>query len=333
MRYYDIVVSDPNTGAIKKEWTSHPGGKLDPAALDIVIDCTVQAYGTPSGTTDNYLQIWGISLQDLFESSNYGPSGDGSVQYNIDIYGGMKAGLPLANPAQSGLLVSGAIYQSFGNWQGTDQTLEFTFIACSASTLSPANLIMNWTAGTPLATAIANTLQTAFPKVKQNISISDKLVLQHDEVGFYPTLEQFAQAVLSTTVGVIGSTYPGVQITVQQGEFYVYDVRDQSNPVQINFTDLIGQPTWLSYNTMQFKTVMRADIQVGNYIKMPKGFTGAPGQAAQIATPGGGLRSQSVFQNTFGVIGIRHLGQFRSNDADCWVTVFDCTTQFAGAGS
>ena len=35
------------------------------------------------------------------------------------------------------------------------------------------------------------------------------------------------------------------------------------NPIQIAFTDLVGQPTWVQFGTVSIPCVMRSDIQVG----------------------------------------------------------------------
>jgi hypothetical protein len=51
----------------------------------------------------------------------------------------------------------------------------------------------------------------------------------------------------------------------------VFDKTYQPSSIAIQFTDLIGQPTWIEPNTMQVKTVMRADLQVGSIITMPQG--------------------------------------------------------------
>jgi hypothetical protein len=41
------------------------------------------------------------------------------------------------------------------------------------------------------------------------------------------------------------STYPGVGCCIQKGELTVHDGTSPPSPKMIQFTDLIGQPTWI----------------------------------------------------------------------------------------
>ena len=40
----------------------------------------------------------------------------------------MAAGLPLANPAQSGVFVQGQVYQAYGNWIGENMSLTLEIV-------------------------------------------------------------------------------------------------------------------------------------------------------------------------------------------------------------
>lgn len=315
MRYYKIVITDPATGAVRRTWTSlQDNGNFNPGALNIELDIPVTAYAVPMGAA--YVRIWGISLQDIGRAANFNGA-------NIAVYGGMSKGLPLANPNQAGLLVKGSIQQAFGNWVSTDMTLDLILQPRTGTIEAPLNIVLNWKAGTPLASALASTFSVAFPQLAQNINISPSLVLSHDAPGYYQTLPQLAQFVNEITRAIIGGSYPGVGIAIDDNTIYVFDGTQSVNgtsptkPKTINFVDLIGQPTWIDLLTIQAKCVMRADIAVGDYVKMPPSLaTTSPQSFSQ-------YRQSSVFQGVFMANLIRHVGNFRQADANSWVTVIN----------
>ena len=90
-----------------------------------------------------------------------------------------------------------------------------------------------------------------------------------------------------------------------------------SVPIQLQFWDLIGQPTWLG-PVVNFKTPMRSDLIVGKQVVMPAGLN-------PITTPQSSLiaNNNSSFQGTYRVTNARHVGKSREPSADAWVTVVD----------
>jgi hypothetical protein len=102
---------------------------------------------------------------------------------------------------------------------------------------------------------------------------------------------------------------------IKQNQIVAYDGSTQANAKQIQFTDLIGQPTWYQFGVTQFKTAMRADINVNDYIKMPAGQVTTTAQSASQ------YRQGSVFSGTFWVSSVRHVGNFRQQDSNSWVTI------------
>lgn len=79
--------------------------------------------------------------------------------------------------------------------------------------------------------------------------------------------------------------YTGVEIAIVNREIRVWDndyayhsdassrtsaAARKQNPIQIEFTDLVGQPTWIAFGVMSVVCVMRADIQTGDHILMPQ---------------------------------------------------------------
>ncbi|MDE3023863.1 MAG: hypothetical protein KGI54_18760, partial [Pseudomonadota bacterium] len=116
-----------------------------------------------------------------------------------------------------------------------------------------------------------------------------------------------------------------VLITVNQGTLTAYDYSTIPNPVQLSFSDMVGQPTWIGNDIMQVKVVMRADINVGRLIEMPKGLQGTPGivLTSEASSPSF-YKYKSLFQGKFYVQSMRHIGNFRSSDGASWVTVMNC---------
>lgn len=345
MRYYSIEIRDPTSGqlirpayfeaiALPASYASFVNNTNLPNALNIELDIPVSTYANPRQGA--WLRVWGISIPEISQSVDLNGM-------DILLYGGMQKGLPLAKPAQSGLLMQGTIFQAFGNWVGVDQTLDFTLLPSTGRLDQPINLTIKWEGGQPMSGAIRTALQAAFKSAKFTIDvrISDQLKLPgNTQPGFYPTLNTFATAIFRLSqspqfAGIKpkgGGAYAGVQVVVRGNTILVFDGTVDygkatfENPIQIDFEDLIGQPTWIGPNSMNFKTVMRADIQVGDYIRMPTNIV----SPFAILTPGAAFpnvpaRNKSIFQGVFSVLEVHHFGNFRQPDARSWVTAFDAT--------
>lgn len=324
MRYYLIQIfppgSDPGSAPVFREYTSFPNGQSDPGALNIVLDIYQYTFG--DALPLSVVQIYGIDIRDVSQVSNF-------TNCNIMIWAGFQKGLPLNNSAQAGLLLSGIIWQAFGNWQGTEMVLDFVVSPPGAIAAQNTNFSFSWTAGTPLSSALATTLTNGFPKIKQNIQISPNLIIGHDENGVYQSMPPFAQTLKSLTAAAIGGTYPGVDIIWTPTQINVFDGTAQQTPKQIAFQDLIGQPVWIGPLTIQFMCPMRADISVGTFVTMPKASTGgaypaySPGAAVTTSAAQPQARQSSIFNGTFNVILVHHMGIFRQPDGTAWVTVFN----------
>lgn len=307
MRYYRIEISDAD-GAAFATYTSFVNGATDPGALQVELDIVAATYATPVG--NSFVRIWGVPITVISQSRDFNGK-------RIKVYGGMQKGLPLANPAQAGLLVQGDIIQAFGNWIGTDMSLDLIMVPSAGSPSDPRNIVLNWQKGKALSEAIKTTLQTAFPGRTVTVNISSDLVQDRDEAGYWASLSQFAPWLKQKTIGLKGGDYTGADIFITETEVRVYDETSQSAPLEVAFNDLIGQPTWIEPAVIQVSCVMRADISVGDYIKLPK---------AQVTTTPQSLsqyRDASVFQGTFQVRQVRHVGAFRTPDATAWLTVID----------
>jgi hypothetical protein len=113
------------------------------------------------------------------------------------------------------------------------------------------------------------------------------------------------------------STYQGVGCCMQQGGITVHDGTSPPSPKMLQFTDLVGQPTWIAPGTIQIRTVMRGDLKVGDQIKLP------PTRVITTAGAQSGILGPLTFDGIFKIASIRHIGNFRQPDGSAWITVID----------
>ena len=330
MRYYSITITDATTNQVYTppgfegllggaSYTNWVNGTPFPGAWNIEIDVYVVQEHQPVG--GSYIRIWGISLQEISQANNL-------VGKNISVNAGMKAGLPLSNPAQSGLLFKGWIYQAFGNWVGTEMTLDLYFLpgtAPAGGKPKAKNLVWNQPAGQPMATALKNTLSTAYPGFPINVNISPNLIRPNNEVGAYGSLGALSTYVNRTSRDIINDPkYSGVSIVLDNGSFNILDWNASSTTTQsgstkqINFNDLIGQPTWIDSPQIQFKCAMRTDVNLLDNIKLPKTLVTNTQAAASNLT-----NQTANFQGGFKVMLEHPMGNFRQPTAEAWVSVFN----------
>ena len=233
MRFYQIDFTNPKTG--DKVLPSSLGGMgitsllsdgtPNPAALNIEFDIPFLNFANPNKNA--WLRIWGLSLKDIGAALDLN-------DINVLITAGMSKGLPLANPTQQGVLLKGSVFQAYGNWIGTDQTLDMNFQAANTTDLAVLNYPFLWKKGTTLATAIKQTLSVGMPNQKQDIQISSDLTIGYDETGFYTSPQQFAAWINARSKSIIGGTYPGVTIVSDGVTVTVYDgtVKPDANKVK-----------------------------------------------------------------------------------------------------
>jgi hypothetical protein len=370
MRYYDIQLISIATNQIVRRWTSHPNGLMnapDRGALNIEFDVIIYPYAQASGSTgggdygQSMVRVWGIPVTDIGQASNWSAPNASAPLYKVMFYGGMGKGLPLANPSQAGLILQGYVWRAIGNWLGLDQTLDLLLsplpLAMSVSAgnqsvpaLTANNFTLNWQAGQPLATAIKSTLQTAFPGVPLQILINPRLILDRAEYGIYATLGEFNDFVNRRSVSILGPGNPqyyGVLIGARNGAIAVYDgTTDTSNvaatggtspqapkTVNIAFTDLVGQPTWIGNGTVQVTVILRADIQQGDFVTLPPSLATVSTKGA-LDNPAGTFSQakwSSQFQGTFSVQQVRSVGNYKSPQGTAWVTTLQAITKLGPA--
>lgn len=377
MRYYSIRISDPQTGQIfvpnvggrpgfslvpfgDTTWTYtslnanaivSQVGSTNPYAQMVEMDLPVTFAHLPGGTAAGFVRIWGVGLQEIAQASDLNFA-------NIVVYGGMARGLPLANPAQSNLLVAGQVSQCFGNWAGVDQSLSIfvwpsgaspsaaqttgnpsdtSTIPALATNETPANLTFQWTDGQPLLEALVPCLSTAFPKTTVVGAVHANLTwVGAAATGYFANLQQLAQYINKKTLSMISGYAPngdylGVSLAVRNNAILITDNTTRTTPVQITFFDLIGQPTWGAAQQVQVTTVMRGDIAVGDYVVLPPSpqtlTAGALTQFQRVPNALGNaystVKNNTTFSGTFFVQAVRHVGNSRGPGGMAWTTVLD----------
>ncbi|MFM0399673.1 hypothetical protein [Paraburkholderia aspalathi] len=313
MRYYSLTVTPLGSSAPIRTWTSHPSNIYDPAALQVEWDALISPAGTPTGAST--VTVRGVPLQDLAQPHQF-------AGMTLELKAGMRAGLPLVNPSQAGTILKGQVYQSFGNWEGVNQTLDFVVIPGGCTIANPGNFLLDWAAGMQLSDALKQTFSVAYPGFPVDMNISADLTQTRDDVHVCGTLDQLAQTVGDITEGIFDNR---VTIGIQAGRIVVFDQTYRPSPIQLAFTDFVGQPTWIAVNTMQVKMVARADLRMGGVVKMPQGLQNTPGLVATTAASAPSqIKYQTTFQNNFIVQELRQVGNFRAADATQWVTIANC---------
>lgn len=193
MRFYDLKISDPVSGNVWKPtrtgdgfelsaggttFTSFVNGKTIAGALNIEFDCPVVSFDQPQGNC--MITVRGVGLKMLGQAANLNGA-------NFQLSAGMKPGLPLATAAApyAGPIISGTVFQCFGNWQGTDQSLHL--LCYPGGTLqNEQDVSWTWKAGTELASALYLTLNQAFGpssknKYRVSVNVGSNLVLPNTE--------------------------------------------------------------------------------------------------------------------------------------------------------
>ena len=314
MRYYDISIDGG------PHWTSlSSNGATNPGALKVVVDISVSYQDTPVGGA--WVQIWGPGIDVISQTQQY-------WKKNITVKLGMSKGLPLAKPEQQGTASTGIIMQTFGNWVGVDQTLDLVFSATNTPPAAPSpnpvpthqKIVLNWKKDTQLSQALRQCLTQAFPNVNIQMLIG-QISAPQDHVGFYHNLEELSLFLRRITQQITGKPQ-GVGLVQNNNIISAIDGSQQSGSKQIAFEDLVGQPTWLKPYTMQFKTVMRADIHVGDVVTLPKTLI----LNTQAGTSNFIANQTLTFQGDFQIIGIRYVGDSRSAQAEAWVTIYEAIT-------
>jgi hypothetical protein len=319
------------------QFISVVNGQNDPGALDIEfnIETPVGDSGAPNSA---WIKIRGIPFSMVTQSSKFN-------NCRLQMWAGYTNGLPLANlqvPHQ-GLILDGNIWPALGNWVYNDLSLEFFVTPGSPGGVggptNPKNIVHNVPANQPFSQAIKNTLQTAFPQANVIVNISDKIKLAYDDHGFYQSIEQYSTYLKSLSHDLLGNPqttgYQGVRIHSQGNDITVKDdTQSSGGPIALQYTDFVGQPTWIGANKISIKCLLRGDISPtsGNTVDI----TLPANTLATVSSPDQAKIGQNnnvlAFQGSWTVTSVRHIGKFRSPSMDSWVTIIEAVTGGSGGG-
>jgi hypothetical protein len=306
-------------------------GTFNPAALNIEFDIPVYQGAQGGGDTRNYIRVWGLSLKDISQGMNFnGQFAKLSV--------GMSKGFPLADPSEQGAVIDGEIMQAYGNWIGTDMTLDMHVMASSGTGGGGTNdapwefknFAFTWKKGEQLGDAIKRTIQTALPDMKVDIQINSKRVADQDQHGDYKTFTEFSHAMQEITIGKLklkeGVEDNGISIYARTNKIIAIEgttgaSEEVENVTKIKFQDLLGQVTWADANLISVKLVMRGNLSVSDVIEFPAHIPSVV-QGGSMSGFGGTTRiSDSLgFSGQFRIKQMQHWGNFRQPDAMSWNT-------------
>ena len=325
MKYYRLEITDKD-GNTPLDAVGNPIGPFDSsltpgAALDIQFDALITGYDVVMSGTN--IAIYGIPVTMLRESAQL-------AGCQINLTAGFTAGLPLANPNQAGLILSGQIYNPYANWLGTHQSLNL--IVNPSPQLNDkgqaTSITLDGKKGEKLSDVLTRALTTAYPGFTLEISISDLLVLVEDGVGVYNRLTQLAATLRSQSFSMINrEDYTGVQMVMQNKTIRVFDnAQADGGGIQILPEELIGQPTWIGPVSVSFKCPMRASPRCGDTVVLPQNIISGPGELLAVNSERSysSLRTQVNFTGAFLITSVRHVGEYLNPDnSNSWVTIYE----------
>ena len=189
---------------------------------------------------------------------------------------------------------------------------------------APLNLIHNLMPNMSLRSAIQQTLSKAFPQGKVNMLISGALKLPYQDAGMYQNMPQYANYIKNLSHSLLGTKgYQGVNMTSHDNTINVWDGTQASGIVNIDFLDLIGQPTWLSLQKIQIKCIMRGDIHPPNRVTLPPGILATLTPDAIIGATSSQQRTNLTLSGSGIVAKAVHIGDFRNPDGVGWSSTYD----------
>ena len=369
MRYYAIRLSNapaaftPTPGAFipDAQFCSVIYGINDPSALRVSIQVEI---GPMEHLANGFIRIFGID-KDMMDQAADLTGGQ------IEVYGGFWPGLELATWESKfqGLLFQGFINSAFGNWKGSDMTLDIlinpaqsldkpssesggggdssgggTEAASFPSRLvsrqrgigrrrsrttpppqaaqfdgeggiggmgdigslfggldgfggggpdSPLKMIHDMKPGETLDSAMQKAMAAAFPNSKLVNLMKDGMKLDYHDAGFYQTIGQHLGYIKSLSKDLAKTVkYPGVSAYAVKNSILLADDTKAFGRVELEFIDLIGQPTWGGKDDdgkmlVNFMTPMRSDIYPSIDVIMPN-------DTLQFVTPTAGMYSRTT---------------------------------------
>ena len=313
MRYYEIRISPGELSSTSFApitfSTLTPARTDNGSALSVDIDIFQTWYHQPA--QNGYIKIKGVDFKQLNQSANFNNA-------KIRVSVGMSKGLPYAKPSQAGLIIDGTILQCFGNWLGSEVSLDFVIGAATYNPNTEVNLSFEWKKGTPLQDAVTNTLKKAYPTVPVSGAFSPNLIYTEDQWGQYTSLLSFSKYINAVSKQVITSeNYQGASIGSSSAGFILADGTVAApKTTKVDFTDIVGNLTWIDIATIQAKLIMRSDLNIGDKIIFPKGSP-----VLNIVNNYSQYRNNISFNGVFQINQVRHVGSSRQADGNSWCTI------------
>jgi hypothetical protein len=191
---------------------------------------------------------------------------------------------------------------------------------------------------------------SSYNNLNIDIKVSKYLKINYDEVHRTKSdspLPEFARYLLELTQSVIKSAavdstgYPGVSLAknydgsvISLYDTVIDEVVDEVKPViksavkkqnenrvELKFTDLIGQPTWINPGVVQLKSVLRTDLNVSHTVLVIN-FNAQVTVTSKSAWVG---KNSLNFSGEYRVNKLRHIGNFKGDDANDWITVIEAS--------
>jgi hypothetical protein len=312
MRYYNIQIFD-QSGKMFLEFQTKYGTGLN-IELNAVINDLSQ-----TGTAT--LKVFNLPLKYFLRQSDFRGK-------TILIKGGMSKGLPLANPAQQGILLFGEIQYCIGEREKGTNFLTFSIIYTAAT--PPKNgFILDWKKGTKLKDALKNTFQNAGVTANNfNINLDDnKWIAPQDVKAGYQSDKQFATYLDYITKGEVKMAVNAPAKT--------YLITDNSKttpkPKVISIFDFIGQPTWTEGTgndgkptaNVALPVVLRGDIYWWDEIEIQDPQVSKVGVSAAIGLPD---NARVGFTGKVRVFQITHIANYSATGGENWQTLLTCQT-------
>lgn len=359
MRYYKLEFIDPKTNAspaslppIYSTFESHPNNLYNPACPEISFDCLI----TQGNVAQNpfHITLHNVPKEMLGKARDFN-------SLNVNLYAGFKSGLPLANPDQAGLIVSGTVQGCFGNWAGTNLTMDFLvnplqysgspYLNLSAqvysTTAQPYTFKWDPNAGNTFIQALTQFFSNNFGYTCQGTLDANNEWNLNQMPPFkiiFTTFDRFCKELQTVTQSqnapnkeapdnkanksLVGNFQPyfGVLLSMSMtsGTIYAWDgTAPATSELSLKVQEFIGQPTWISASgVIQSMHPMRSDIHVTQSIAYPKNISIIV--PAQFTTA-----SQYAYFNgenlELYVQKVRHVGRYRDPNPNAWVTYIDAS--------
>lgn len=317
MRRYELIIRSPEG----KVMTGADGKPIGPfaskeakngAGLQITFDLPVIACDL--NVAGGSVVLRGVPVTMLHSCVNY-------YQARIELYAGWQKGLPLVNPEQYGMILNGEVINAWANWQGTDQSLNFSVNPSVVYGIGkePVKIAVSGRKGERLDVVLMRALKAAFPAKKIITGIDTGLFLMED----LNAVEYKSMGELAWSLKRVDG-WSAIEVSVQPDRIIVFDRTYQGSAKTVAGTELIGQPTWIDQNTVSFKVPLRHDLAVSDIVSLPRALT--TGDTGALTLNSAKARNKKfwdtpLFSGNFQLIAVRHLGDFRNQSADGWCTV------------